>query len=282
MTTKPLPPHGSLTRAMGNRRTRTPRCHCGPCRLAERRYSKRRLYLANTGTPLTVDATAAREHLQMLRDNGDALTGIAQAHGIPRRTLNRLIAGDLQRIHRRTSEAILAVQPGEATNLYRLVPSIGAIRRTRALLAAGHTLNAVCESANVRHSVASALLNGLTATIRYETDQRIRQGYQQLSSSRGDSARSLRRAERQGWRDPMWWEDYGHIDDPDFDPAAVEQELGRNEEAAVRRAEIEHLMSYGFDHETIAGRMDMHPTTVRNIMNELKAGKRRDRKQVAA
>lgn len=275
--TKPLPPHGSLHRAMGNRRKGWARCHCLPCRITERRYTKHRAYLANSGNPLTVDATAAREHILKLRASGEAIAVMARTYRIPRRTLNRLVKGDLQRIQRRTEDAILAIRPGTAVNLYQSVPAVAATRRIRALFAAGHTLAAVTEITGIKHNTASILVNGHQGTIRYELNERMRKGYDELASSRGGSVRNLRRAEREGWPDPLWWEDMGHIDDPDFDPAAVKDELSRNEEAAVRRGEIEHLMSYGLDHEAIAGRMDMHPTTVRNIMNELRSGRRRVR-----
>lgn len=282
MTTTPLPPHGTLRRAMGDRRKGWARCLCPPCRIVERRYTKRRLYLATIGTPILVSAEPAREHLAKLRAAGDAYTVIASKYDIPRRTLNRLTNGELKRLHHTTAAKILAIEPGTATDNYRSVDAIGATRRTRALIAAGHSLNLIAEACGLQHSTASILINGHQTTIRHELNERVTRGYQQLSNSRGNSVRSLRRAKRDGWHDPLWWEDMGHIDDPDFDPAAAEQELSRNELAKLRRDEIEHLLSFNCSIEEIANRVDdLHVGTVRAIVAELRTGQRRERRVAA-
>ncbi|MFE5628442.1 hypothetical protein [Streptomyces sp. NPDC056543] len=279
--TKPLPAHGTLRRAMGDRRYGWPRCHCKPCRTTERRYSKRRSYLTKIGKPILVDATPTREHLANLRAAGDAFTGISAQYGIPRRTLNQIFGGQWKRVHAETASRILAIPPGTATNNYRSVPAVGAVRRIRALIAAGHTMNAVAAAMGLQHSTASLLLNGRQDTIRHELNERVKSGYVALASSSGNAVRSLLRAQREGWRDPLWWEDMGHIDDPTFDPATAEQELSRNEQAALRRAEVDHLSAFGFVPEVIAERLDMHVSTVRAIVAELRTGERRNRKAAA-
>ena len=286
LTTRPttgtnLPPHGTLRRAMGDRRSGRPRCHCQPCRTVERRYDKHRRVLAHTGRPLLVDATPAREHLAKLRDAGDAVAVISLQYGIPRHSLEKISSGTWLRIRATTAAKILAIKPGTAASDFRSVSSLGAIRRVRALMAAGHPLKAIAAEVGMQHTTASNLANGYQATIRHELNERVRKGYVALASSRGTSARSLHRAEREGWRDPVWWEDMGHIDDPTFDPAAAEQELNRDELAALRRKEIEHLASYGFDAEAIAERLGIHVGTVRAILQELRTGQRRDRRAAA-
>ncbi|MFC8583493.1 hypothetical protein ACFUGD_02785 [Streptomyces sp. NPDC057217] len=278
--TKPFPPHGSIHRAMGDRRIGMPRCSCQPCRTAERRYSKRRVYLAAVGTPILIDAAPARAHLHALKKAGMAYTDIARQNGIPRRTITSIAGGTYKRIRSATAAAILAIQPGAASDRAS-VPAFGVARRIQALMAAGHPFKAILAATGLHHSSVSSILNGHQDTVRAELAARVEEAYRRLASSRGTSARSLRRAERCGWRDPLWWEDMGHIDDPDFDPATAERELNRDELGALRRQEIEHLSSYGYEPEVIAERLELHISTVRAVIQELRTGERRVRKAVA-
>lgn len=282
MTEEELPPHGSLRRASGNHRTGRPRCHCKPCRTTERRYTKYRKYLADRGMPILVDAAPTIAHVKKLRAAGDAFTLIAERHNIPRKTLTSLLAGQYRRVHRTTEQAILAIQPGSCLDPYASVPALGSIRRVQALMAAGHSLGAIEQAAGIQHSTASVLANAAVTTIRRSIAERINSTYQRMAHIRGTSVRSLNRAKRQGWRDPIWWEDYGAIDDPGFDPTIVERELSRDELGALRRGEIQHLMSFGCEAEEIAPRLGMAIATVRAVMNELATGQRRDRTGAAA
>lgn len=254
---KPLPPHGSLRRAMGDRRTGRPRCHCDTCRMTERRYEKRRHFLAVSGRSILVDSAPAREHLTMLREAGDSLTGIAERYSLSRYTLHKISCGLWPRINAATEAKILAIHPGTATDDHRSVSAVGARRRVRALMAAGHSLNAIKDAVGMQHNTASVLVNGRHPTIKYELNERVKAGYLLLAGSRGESVRSLRRAEREGWPDPVWWEDMGRIDDPEFDPDTAERELNHLEEGELRAAEILHLASFGSEAEEIAARLGL-------------------------
>lgn len=280
--TEDIPAHGTLRRAMGNRRNKWRRCPCPPCRTAERRYTKRRKYLADRGTPLLVDATPTIDHVQRLRAAGDAFTLIAARHNIPRKTLQSLLAGIPQRVHRTTEQAILAITPGTCLDPYASVPATGTIRRIQALMAAGHSLNAIKAAASIQHATASLLVNAAATTIRRNVADRVDRAYIQLAPTRGTSVRSLNRATREGWHDPLWWDDWDRIDDPAFDPATAERELSRDELGALRRHEIQHLMAACCTADQIAERLDMAVTTVRAIMAELATGTRRDRSGAAA
>jgi AraC-like DNA-binding protein len=85
----------------------------------------------------------------------------------------------------------------------------------------------------------------------------------------GSALKTRNKARREGWPDPLWWEDMGHIDDPDFDPAAaVERELNRDELAALRRQEIAHLAAFGIPEHEIAQRLGMSPHYVHDLIRD--------------
>ncbi|MFJ8301559.1 hypothetical protein ACIQ9R_37420 [Streptomyces sp. NPDC094447] len=264
------------------------KCPRPECREAARAYRRLTYRKQGYGTwqPL-VDAEPARQHLLALNAAGFSYQVIAEHLGRYTAAVTGIVyelSPNKQRKRRIRPEfeaAILALTPESMTP--GMLPAAGSVRRVRALNAMGWPTRVIADHmgtvpARIRSVTAQRLVTRATA-------QGISNCYQALHRlnplehgiAPGTVLKLTRMAARKGWRDPLWWEDMGHIDDPEFDPASVEQELGRNEEAAVRRGEIEHLMSYGFDHENIAARMNMHPTTVRNIMNELRTGKRRDR-----
>ena len=215
--TRPLPPHGTTSRARGSRFSGIPRCYCQPCRKAERAYTKHRNYLASTGRSVLVDVAAARAHLRYLMDNGDALTVLADQLGCPRGTLASVLNGPRKRVNRSLAGQILATRPGNASAGNRSVPALGATRRVRALIALGHSLRSISHAAEMENTTASNLLNGKPQTIHYELAQRVHKGYRALCSTPGNHTRSLRRAQREGWAPPAAWDDE-QIDDPTAAP----------------------------------------------------------------
>lgn len=94
--------------------------------------------------------------------------------------------------------------------------------------------------------------------------------YAKWQSQPGTSEESRQRAMSRGWRDPQWWEDYGHIDDPAFDPDQAERALDRREQAALRRAEIEHLAAFNVHETEIAHRLGMDATYVHDLIRDMK------------
>lgn len=265
------------------------KCPRPECREAARAYRRLTYRKQGYGTwkPL-VDAEPARKHLLALNAAGFSYKVIAEHLGRYTAAVTGIVyelSPNKQRKRRIRPEfeaAILALTPESMTP--GMLPAAGSVRRVRALNAIGWPTRVIADHmgtvpARIRSVTGQQLVTRATA-------QGIADCYRELHRlnplehgiAPGTVLKLTRMAARKGWLDPLWWEDMGDIDDPDFDPAAVEQELNRNDEAAVRRAEIEHLMAFGLDHEAIAGRMDMHPTTVRSIMNELRTGQRRDRR----
>ncbi|MGW1246969.1 hypothetical protein [Streptomyces sp. NPDC002535] len=271
------------------------KCKRPECREAARAYRRLTYRKQGYGTwqPF-VEAEPARQHILALNAAGFSYKVIADHLGKTLAAVTSIVyeltpgRGRKRKIRPEFAAAILALSPESMTP--GMLPAVGSVRRVRALNAIGWPTRVIAEHmGTVAPRIRS--ITGRQQLVTRATAQGIADCYQQLHRlsplehgiAPGTVLKLTRMAARKGWRDPLWWEDMGHIDDPDFDPASVEQELGRNDEAAVRRAEIEHLMSFGLDHENIAARMAMHPTTVRNIMNELRTGQRRDRsREVAA
>ena len=136
--------------------------------------------------------------------------------------------------------------------------------------------------------VAGVCANGRQPTIRRDLADRIAAAYQQLAPAPAPKNKHTTRtrnvAHAKGWRDPQWWEDYGRIDDPTFDPNEVPDEPGFLERATLRREEIIHFAWHGDTPEQILNRLngEVSISTVRQIVQDWRTSTKRDRKQVAA
>ncbi|MGW0626479.1 hypothetical protein [Streptomyces sp. NPDC002758] len=283
-TTKPLAPHGTTARAKGRPSAGVKACPCRPCRDAENAYDKRRRLLNETGRTLMVDATPTREHLANLFAEGAGWIQLGAAASCSTSTLVAILRGERTEITRRVASRILAVEATDALPPNRHVSAIGSIRRCRALIAAGHRFLDIAEASPLDLATVRYIINAQPANVSARTAAGVVTAYEALSGQPGNSARSLNRGAREGWRDPQWWEDYGRIDDPDFDPASADGELNFHERAALRREEIIHLAWCGHTTEQILARLDneVSESTVNAIVREWRTGQKRDRKQVAA
>lgn len=202
-----------------------------------------------------------------------AITRIVFTHAKKSRT---------QRIRPEFSAAILALTAGDVSS--PRVLAVGTSRRIRALNLMGWPNTMIGDrigkiGTHVNHIHHQKKVMRATAEAVEECYQELRVLDPVQCGVDPHTVRTvIGKARKQGAKDPLWWEDWGRIDDPDFDPDLVEQELNLREEAAVRREEIKHLASFGLTAEVIAERLGMMPGTVRDIMRELRTGERRDRR----
>ncbi|MFJ9633719.1 hypothetical protein ACIRU8_39105 [Streptomyces sp. NPDC101175] len=210
-------------------------------------------------------------------------TRIARAAHSSSCTIARILNGQ-ELVRRTVADRILAVRYRPAPG--RIVDATGARRRTQALLAIGHTIVGLAAESDVDHSVINDILAG-APNVRGATFDRIASAYDWLATQppvtdrKSAATASRNRAAREGWRDPQWWEDYGRIDDPDFDPDAAGAEPGFRARAELRREEIEHLAWCGHEPEHILARLnnEVSISTVRQIVQEWRTGQRRVRTQ---
>lgn len=291
MTTpaKPLPDHGTLSRHKYHK------CKCQKCVDNYRAYQRNRHRKQGYGTwqPL-VDAEPIRQHLLQLREQGIAFTRVAEIAGLHPPTVGAFLYAlgpKRPRKKRATPEIaakILAVTAETATP--GIVDSTGTARRIQALAANGWPMKTL----GPYIGVSPATVSRLTAQERVyrTTAEAVTACYLKLADQQPEAhgvpaalaERARRHAARQGWHDALWWEDMGRIDDPHFDPAAADRQMKRDELAALRRAEIEHLDAFGCTPEEIHRRLrgEIGISTIRAIVHELHTGQRRERKQVAA
>jgi hypothetical protein len=286
MTTvaKPLPPHGTTARAKGRPAAGIKGCPCRPCRDAENAYDKRRRFFNESGRTLMVDSAPTQAHLKALFAEGAGWTQLVAATTCSSSTLVAILNGERPEITRRVAGLILAVQASDVLPPHRHVPAIGSIRRCRALVAIGHKFMDIAEASPLDLATIRYIINGRPVNVSALTAAGVVAAYEALAGRPGNSVRSRNRAAREGWRDPRWWEDYGGIDDPNFDPAKADREPNFRERAELRREEIIHLAWCGHTPEQILDRLnnEVSISTVRQIVAEWRTGVKRDRKQVAA
>lgn len=284
MTTKTLPDHGTLSRAKYHK------CHCQKCRKASADYQRNRHRKRGYGTwqPL-VDAEPVRQHLAMLRKHGISYIRTAELAGLYPPTVGRLLytVGGRQptkRVRPETAAAILAVTPRAADR--HTTDATGSHRRIQALAANGWPLKRLAQPFGVNPSTPGRLL--AQATLCTTTAKAIADAYEHLQHQRPedhgvkawDANKARQRAAAAGWRDPLWWDDMGRIDDPDFDPDTAEATT-EYEAKRIRRQEIIHLARYGCSpeeiHERVGGELTLR--YVRDLVGEVRTGRPRDRRR---
>ncbi|MFD8516516.1 hypothetical protein ACFV27_36930 [Streptomyces antimycoticus] len=152
----------------------------------------------------------------------------------------RLLSGQQKMMLRTTADKILAVPVNVRVTLGD-VPALGAMRRIRALYALGHFNRDIAAAAGVSKDAVCALAAGQWKTLKVQHDAGIRRAYDQLSMSVGESWKTRRLAERQGWAPPLAWDDET-IDDPKARPRRGKRSTaGVDEAAAMRVLEGERL-----------------------------------------
>lgn len=263
-------------------------CRCDKCTAGANAANIRRRYLRQTGRGIKRTPDRAADHVRLLRAAGlDDLT-IRQQSGLCPDVLYRIMRRE-GAIHVKTEKRILSVlvpaQKDGPTKSRAYVSGLGTIRRLRALVAAGwHTAELARRLGKDRENVGQ-LLNGKRGdqVALYQADE-VRALYAELHDRNPEAhgvphyyaARARKQAEDHGWAAPAYW-DEDDFDNPDFAPAVVDTELGRNELGALRRAEIEHLSSFNLSHKEIATRLGMAEAYVRDIAREITNGDRRSR-----
>lgn len=279
-------PHGTLS----CRKYR--KCERPECVAVALAYEARRRRLMGYGrwNPL-VDVEPARQHLRKLNARGCSYRSIAAALGKYTAAITHIVythAGksQTQRIRPEFSAAILALTVEDVSP--PRVCSVGTSRRVRALNLMGWPNTVIGERIGKYATHVNHIHH--QKQVRRETAEAIEDVYETLKDLKPvehgvdpHTARTVAgKARVQGARDPLWWEDWGTIDDPGFDPQMAERDLNVRELGALRREEIEHLASYGMEAEQIAIRLDMAFGSVRDILREIRTGQARERGRGAA
>lgn len=271
MTTKPLPPHGTYARANGSPGRRAA-CRCAPCHNEWLRTRKRYHVNRQLGRPAEVDATPARQHLELLRRTM-TWAQIADASQVECRTLQLLGAGRQQVLRRGTLARIKAVPPVPPSAPGHYLDSTGCRRRLQALRVLGYSAKVLAEIIGTAETRIHLICSGSQPRVRFLLASRIFEAYATLTVAPAPDGRSATMARRcakaNGWLGPAWW-DASEIDDPAFVPAIEDT-------PSLKRLEVEHLLRCGLRNDEVQARTDASIAYVREIAAELRTGKPRDR-----
>lgn len=279
--TVPMPEHGTPARYLGTRTGSRPPCGCRKCIDAHSRACRTRELAHLQGTPPRVPTGPITQHVHALTRRGLSCAQIAIAAGVSKSSVANAKNARNPTFNRTVADKILAVRPRIVRDTDR-VPATGTRRRIQALYAIGHGSKAISELTSMSPYSIQIIANRPHEIVTAGTYKAIRKAYRALAVQPGVSARAKASARSNSWAPPAAWGD--DIDDPAATPEAdtPESGLSRDELAAVRRAEIEHLEQFNLSEHEIADRLGMAYTTVRNIVLELRTGQRRVRPREGA
>lgn len=201
------------------------------CRIASA-YDRKRRAAKRAGTwKPQVPQERVEEHLNGLLTAGATLPGIAEASGLPLRTLHGIRRRKW--VQGSTADAIFAVDRADAPPRSGHVSVIGASRRVRALAAIGWSLAEQARQLGVVTQQMSQFANETYPTITAANDQTVRGLFERLCGTPGGSVRARNYAQRKGWLPPLAWDD---LDDPDAVPSLGESRDDVVDEVAMERA----------------------------------------------
>lgn len=224
MSTRTLPPHGSLSRA------RHHHCGCPPCahRTSEYHQTRRRLIAYGRWQPY-VDAEPVRQHVHMLRTYGIGIPRVRALAGVSNGVMSKLLYGDgsrgmppSKRVRTRTADNILAVKASlDAVAPNALVDGTGTRRRLRALMVVGWPQREMSRRLGADRKTVNEQINAVKPTAYGSTARAVRDLYDALwdadPASCGVEARwvaeTKARAAVRRWAPPAAWDD-DYIDSP--------------------------------------------------------------------
>ena len=267
-------------------------CRCTKCKAGANRSNIRNRYLRQTGRGIMRTPDRAADHFLLLRATGLKDKEIQKQTGTCPDVMYRILRREGV-INGRTEARILRVPvPApiglSASRVY--IPGHGTVRRLRALAAAGwYQAELARRLGKQKENIKQIIDRGETGQVAQYLADEVRALYVELRDEkpedhgvhRGYASRARRLAAEQGWAPPEYWDD-DDLDNPDFVPATSDDQLNMRQLGALRRAEIEHLMSFNLSHVEIAARLDMNETYVRDIAREITTGTRRDRSAAEA
>ena len=239
------------------------KCRCADCRQANRLYERRRnrerAYAShNPDLARLVDAEPARQHMRSLMSQGMGWKRVANCAGVANGTAYVILYGKggtdpgehrppRRRIRRDIADRILAVRLDLADGAH--VEAVGTTRRLRALVATGWAQSLLASRLGISASNATPLFDGSRANVQLRTVRAVRDLYDELWDTPGDSTRARNDARRKGWFPPLAWDD-DTIDDPASRPHPGEPvtgpHRGRNRDDVVEdyRDTWDHHLGY--------------------------------------
>lgn len=193
---------------------------CTDCQAhsAARRRQRHRLVAYGQWEP-PGSTKEARAHLGQLIAAGMGQRAIAEASGVARAVINRIVNGDQDQARAATITAILGTQPQIAPGSW--VSSLGASRRLQALMSLGWDAAALAARLDVSASQVGAWRQRQALRIRHRYHQAIAGLYRQLADHTGPNEMARRQAKYLGYARPINWDDDGDLDNPAAKPKGM-------------------------------------------------------------
>ncbi|MFJ7782218.1 hypothetical protein ACIQY8_05820 [Streptomyces albidoflavus] len=273
--TRPLPPHGTLSRGKYHG------CTCEPCGEAQRAYARRRYRQMGYGTwQPTHDADPVREHIKTLRAAGHTISSISLDAYVSAATLARIVYAingkpPAASLAIASAQRILAIKPTDRPSLTpgSRVDATGARRRIQALVAMGWPVSHLegrlgihrRQLTHLTHADRAAIATVEKVAERYRmvhTLDPLQHGVPQQVSN---FARSV--ARRNGWHGPAAWED---IDDPACEPEIDERPAGPGRPEQIDDERVRLLVRDGHSNSQIAVRLGCSKRAVERSRNRTK------------
>ena len=223
-------------------------CRCDQCSAAHRRACKDyRLRAIRAGGSTLVPAADVLDDLRGLTARA-SFSSVARAIGTSHSWVIKVLNGDIRRINPRHAETIRRLAAGS------FVPDenghmnpIGAVRRLRALVAIGWSLEAVAREGNLNLRVVKDTAADRWPVIEARTHRRIVAVYDRLSmtppnpmtnQAKGAATRARARARAAGWAPPLAWD---NIDDPNERPKIGD--IGERYHDSIDEVVVERVLS---------------------------------------
>lgn len=285
VVTKPLPPHGTLSRHKQHG------CRCTPCVQASRDYDNNRArQIAYGRWQSRVDIQPVLNHIEMLRGHGIGWTRVAKLAGLSEGILSRWLYGSANQPPPRTVKAasaakVLAVRP-TLDNIadHALIDGTGTHRRLQSLVAIGWPNAALARHMGMDTSNYFRIYNN--TQVHAGTARQARDLFTELWNTNpincGIDSRSYSKAvnyaRRKEWPPPMAWL---NIDDPDEYPTGWKRRGDRHcAEGLVEDAKFITITSGVNNLNLIAARIGVKRNTLEKAHERVAA--RAKRKQVTA
>lgn len=263
-------------------------CKCTKCKAGANAQNIRNRYLRQTGRGIRRGPDRAAGHVLLLRAAGlDDKTIRKQARVCPD-VLYRIMRRE-GTVHVATEKRILAVpvprQKNGPTKSRAYISSLGTLRRLRTLVAAGwHSAELARRLGKDRENIHQLIRGRDGGKVAMFLADQIATLYGELRDLKPEdhgipryyADRARKMAADRGWAPPPYW-DEDDFDNPDFTPAVSDDGLSKNQLGELRRAEIEHLITFNLSHADIAARLGMAEGYVRDIAREITTGARRIR-----
>lgn len=229
--THPDFPHGT---ARGYYRGCTGEVCGGTCRRAHLDRRREREEATKPVLPASrVDATPAREHLQLLLQDEDwgTVANIAAASGVDDGTLQNILRGQ-PRVQHLTAQSILAVDVAWLRRAAWMFPVRIPIQRVRSLQAQGWPLRWQATRLGQPSAKVPSFLFDRDRWVTRPVFERVEALYEEIGFRRGPSARAAKAAAQAGWYPSGCYDDDGRL----IPGAARVDEKAEERKAAQDRA----------------------------------------------